>query len=75
SELKYRYTVTVGGMSCKNCAARIENAFDRQGIYAQADFKNGTAEIYSQSPVAEFNIRQTIVGLGYSVERTEENEL
>ncbi|MGN0675357.1 MAG: heavy-metal-associated domain-containing protein, partial [Oscillospiraceae bacterium] len=54
SELKYRYTVTVGGMSCKNCAARIGNAFDRQGIYAQADFKNGIAEIYSQSPVAEF---------------------
>lgn len=75
SDCKYRYTVYIGGMSCKNCAARIENAFNRQGIFAQADFKNGTAEIYSRSPVAEFTVRQIIVGLGYSVERTEENEL
>lgn len=75
SDCKYRYTVYIGGMSCKNCAARIENVFSRQGIYAQADFKNGTAKIYSRSPVAEFTVRQTIVGLGYSVERTEENEL
>lgn len=75
SECKYRYTVKIGGMSCKKCAAKIENAFNRQGIYSQVDFKNGTVEIYSPSPVAEFNVRQTIVGLGYSVERTEENEL
>ena len=75
SDCKYRYSMKIGGMSCKNCAAKIENAFNRQGIYAQTDFKNGTAEIYSPSPVAEFKVRQTIVGLGYSVERTEENEL
>ena len=75
SDCKYRYTVYIGGMSCKNCAARIENAFSRQGIYVQADFKKGTAEIFSPLPVAEFTLKQTIVGLGYSVERTEENEL
>lgn len=75
SDCKYRYTVKIGGMSCKNCAAKIENAFNRQGLYAQADLKSGTVEIYSPSPVVEFNVRQTIVGLGYSVERTEENEL
>ncbi|MGN1135007.1 MAG: cation transporter [Oscillospiraceae bacterium] len=75
SDCKYRYTIYIVGMSCKNCAARIENAFSRQGIYAQADFKNGTAEIYSQESVAEFTVRQTIIGLGYSVERIEGNEL
>ena len=75
SDRKYRYTVYIGGMSCKNCAARIENAFNRQGIYAQADFKNGTAEIYSRSPVAEFTVRQTIVGLGYSVLSLERCEI
>ena len=47
SDCKYRYTVKIGGMSCKNCAAKIENAFNRQGIYSQVDFKNGTVEIYS----------------------------
>ena len=75
SGYKYRYTVKISGMSCKKCAAKIENTFNRQGMYAQADFKNGTAEIYSKSPIAEYIVRQTIVGLGYSVERTDENEL
>lgn len=75
SGYNYRYTVKIGGMSCKNCAASIEKAFDRQGIYAQADFKNGVAVLCSKEPLPEFTVRQTIVGLGYSVERTDENEL
>lgn len=72
SEFKYKYTVTVGGMSCQNCAARIENAFNSRGMYAQADFKSGIAEVYSKTPVSEFTVRQTVVGLGYSVEGIEE---
>lgn len=76
SGYKYKYTVTVGGMSCKNCAARIENSFNRRdGITARADFKNGTAEIFSNETVSEFTIRQTVIGLGYSVENIEQSEL
>ena len=72
SEYKYKYTVKVGGMSCKNCAAKIENVFNRKdGLYAKADFENGTAEIYSNAEVSEFTVRQTVVGLGYSVEGIE----
>ncbi|MDE5742342.1 MAG: cation transporter [Oscillospiraceae bacterium] len=72
SECKYKYTVKVGGMSCKNCAAKIENVFNRKdGLYAKADFENGTAEIYSNAEVSEFTVRQTVVGLGYSVEGIE----
>ena len=75
SEYKYKYTVKVGGMSCKNCAAKIENTFSRKdGLYAKADFKNGTAEIYSNADVSEFTIRQTVVGLGYSVKEIEKND-
>ena len=74
SEYKYKYTVKVGGMSCKNCAAKIENTLSRkEGLYAKADFKNGTAEIYSKADVSEFTIRQTVVGLGYSVEGIEKS--
>lgn len=72
SEYKYKCTVKIGGMSCKNCAARIENAFNRKdGLHADVNFKSGTAEIYSNTDVTEFTIRQTVVGLGYSVERIE----
>ncbi len=75
SEYKYKTTVHIGGMSCKNCAEKIANALNRQGLYAEADYKSGIAEVYSASPVSDFTIRQTVIGLGYTVERTEENEL
>ena len=76
SGYNYRYTITIGGMSCKNCAARIENSFNRQeGKFAQVYYKGGTAEIYSETPVTDISLRQRIIGLGYSVERIEENEL
>lgn len=76
SNCKFRYTVQIGGMTCKNCSARIENALNKkQGIYAKIDFKNGAGEIYSEAPVSEFTVRQTVIGLGYSVQRIEENAL
>lgn len=71
SGFKYRYTVKIGGMSCKNCAARIEKAFNREGVYAQVDFINGTAQFFSETPVSEISFRQKIISLGYSVERIE----
>ena len=47
----------------------------KRPIFAEADYKSGIAEVYSASPVSDFTIRQTVIGLGYTVERTEENEL
>lgn len=72
SEYRYRYIVKISGMFCKNCAVRIENALKRQGSFARADHKNGTAEIYSKAVISEFTVRRTIVGLGYSVEEITE---
>ena len=69
AEYKYHYSVKISGMSCKNCAVRIENAFNRQeGIFARVDFKSGSAEVSAKEPLSEFVIRQTVIGLGYSVE-------
>lgn len=75
SDCKYKYTVKIGGMSCKKCAARIENAFLRQGIAAEANHVRGEAVLYSKEPVSDFTIRSTVIGLDYSVERIEENEV
>lgn len=76
SDCKYRYTVKIGGMTCKNCAVKIENTFNRQeGIFAQADYKSGITEISAKEPLPEIVIRQRIVGLGYSVEEIKQNEL
>lgn len=76
SEFRYSYSVKISGMSCKNCAVRIENAFNRQvGFFARVDFKSGTAVVFTKELLPEIVIRQTVVGLGYSVEEMKQNEL
>lgn len=76
AEYKYHYSVKISGMTCKNCAVRIENAFNRQeGIFARVNFKSGCAEVSAKEPLTEIVIRQTVVGLGYSVEEIKQNEL
>lgn len=68
SEYKYKYTVEVAGMTCKNCSIRISNVFNRKdGILADVSYEDGCAIIYSKEPLKDLSIRQTIVGLGYSV--------
>ena len=67
-EYKYKYTVEIAGMTCKNCSTRIENVFNRKnGILADVSLEESCAVVYSKEPLTDFSIRQTIVGLGYSV--------
>lgn len=75
SDCKYKYTAVIGGMSCKKCSARIENAFARHNAKAVVDFKSGNAEIYSPQQLTNFTIRQIITGMDYTVERIEEHEM
>ena len=75
SDCKFRYTAVIGGMSCKKCAVRIENAFARHGAKAVVDFKSGIAEIYSPQQLTNFMVRRIITGAEYTVERIEEHEL
>ena len=68
SEYKYKYTVEISGMTCRNCSMRIENVFNRKdGILADVSYEDGCAIIYSKESLKDLSIRQTIVGLGYSV--------
>ena len=68
SEYKYKYTVEITGMTCKNCSIRISNVFNRKdGILADVSYEDGCAIIYSKESLKDLSIRQTIVGLGYSV--------
>ncbi len=69
SNYAHRYSVKIGGMTCKNCALRIENAFNRQeGLAARVDLKTGLAEVASNARISELTLRKTVVELGYSVE-------
>lgn len=68
SEYEYKYTVEIAGMTCKNCSMRIENVFNRKnGILADVSLEESQAVIYSKEPLTDFSVRQTIIGLGYSV--------
>lgn len=67
----YRYVAScgIGGMKCKNCAARIQNALNSlDGTFAKVDFKKKRAEILLKSENAEEIVRKAVSGLGYSLE-------
>lgn len=72
----YRYIIEVGGMTCKKCAARIENAFNRQdGFCASVDLDSGRAEVSTAEPVAELIIRKTICDMGYTAGEIKQEQL
>lgn len=74
SGYSHSYTVSIGRMHCDKCASRIALAFNRQdGIYAKVSWKDGTAEILSENPLPELQIRSTIMGLDYTVQEIKEN--
>lgn len=74
----YRYSAScgIGGMKCKNCAARIQNALNSlDGTFAKVDFKKKHAEILLKSENAEETVRKSVSGLGYSLESYSESEI
>lgn len=63
----YHKTVSVTGMTCRNCSQRVENAFNRQeGMLARVDLNAGRADIYSKQPLDADGIRRTIAQAGYT---------
>ena len=69
SGYSHSYSVKIGGMHCDKCASRIALAFNRQdGVFAKVSWKDGSAEILSENPLSELQIRSTIMGLDYTVE-------
>ena len=66
-EYPHRYLVRISGMSCKKCAQRIENGFNRQqGMKAVVDLKKAEATVCTINKVPELIIRKTVSDLGYS---------
>ncbi len=64
----HKYILTIEGMTCKNCAARIENAFhEKDGLYAKVNLKKNIAEIYTREQTDEFELRQLVTRAGYRV--------
>lgn len=62
----YARKITIEGMSCKNCAMRVENAFNRQdGYYATVDLRHRCALVRTKQPVGDDDLRRVVLRTGY----------
>lgn len=72
----YPYTtlLKIEGMSCQNCAVRIENALNGlQGVWAQVNLANKQAVVRMKQPVEEQELCSLVAKAGYLAE-VEENQ-
>lgn len=68
SHYAHKAVISIGGMTCQNCAIRIENAFNRrEGFMVKVNLRKKQAELWSKTKADENDIRRTIQGMDYSV--------
>lgn len=60
--------LTVEGMHCENCQARIENAIDHyNGVVCKVNLKKKTATVSFSEPIEDSVLKETVEKLGYTV--------
>lgn len=64
------YTVLkISGMTCENCARRVENTLNSlDGVWAKVDLNSGAAKVYSKTEIDINEIRGIIAKAGYTVQ-------
>lgn len=63
----YLINVKIGGMKCKNCKRRVENALNsEEGILAKVYLKDAYAEVRTKEIISEEKLRHIIERSGYS---------
>lgn len=68
SHYPFCYELEIGGMTCKNCAARIENSFNgTEGYYAAVNLGKRTATVRAKAETPETELRRIVAKCGYSV--------
>lgn len=61
----YQAVLTVDGMVCGNCAARIENTLNAlDGVWAEADVAAKRVTVRMKQPVSEEILRSTVNAIG-----------
>ncbi|MDL2288548.1 heavy-metal-associated domain-containing protein [Oscillospiraceae bacterium OttesenSCG-928-F05] len=75
SHYPHETTLSIDGMTCANCALRVENALHGlPGIWAQVDLGKRMAKVRGKSPIDFDSLRQTVRQAGYSVISAEQEE-
>ncbi len=68
SHYPYKYYVSVDGMKCSNCAARVENAINKSGDnWAHVNLGRKRAEVLSKTEKTENDFAEALKGSGYKV--------
>ena len=68
AQYPYARRLVIEGMSCQNCAVRIENAFhERDGYYAVVNLKQKTAVVRMKQLASDDELRQIVQRAGYQV--------
>ena len=58
----------IGGMTCENCARKVENALNLlDGTWAVVSISGGSAKVLSKTPLDEAALREAVRGAGYVV--------
>ena len=68
SHYPFCYGLEIDGMTCRNCAVRIENAFNSTGdYYAVVNLNKRTGTIRAKEEQPETELRRIVAKCGYSV--------
>lgn len=67
--------LAVSGMTCENCARRVEDALNGiGGVWARVDRARGAALVRMKSPVPQDELRRVVAQAGYAVTEVREEE-
>lgn len=70
SHYPYHKELKVDGMSCGNCANRVENALNSlDGVWARVDLSEGSADVRLKEPISDQTLKQAVKRAGYIVYR------
>ena len=68
SHYPYCYRLGIEGMSCQNCANRIQNAFHKQdGLYARVNRYQKEALVYAKQQQTQEILEKIVTKAGYTV--------
>ena len=64
----YRATLSIEGMTCRNCAIHVENALNGlDGVWARVDLGKRTATVLMKSELGDGRLKSSVAAAGYLV--------
>ena len=68
SHYPLKRTMTIGGMTCENCARRVENALNAlPGVWAKVDIAEKRAVVRLKESVEDTTLKRAVSDAGYTV--------